>query len=55
MHSSSGACSLHVGSYSNLLVRHIVTKWVYFFGAGKAEGDGSWRALLGGKGANWRR
>ncbi len=26
-------------------------KWVYFFGAGKAEGDGSWRALLGGKGA----
>jgi pyruvate,orthophosphate dikinase len=28
-----------------------VTKWVYSFGAGKAEGDGSWRALLGGKGA----
>ncbi len=28
-----------------------MTKWVYFFGAGKAEGDGSWRALLGGKGA----
>jgi pyruvate,orthophosphate dikinase len=28
-----------------------VTKWVYFFGAGKAEGDGSRRALLGGKGA----
>jgi len=28
-----------------------VTKWVYFFGAGKAEGDGSWRELLGGKGA----
>ena len=26
-------------------------KWVYFFGAGKAEGDGSRRALLGGKGA----
>ena len=26
-------------------------KWVYFFGAGKAEGDGSWRDLLGGKGA----
>ena len=26
-------------------------KWVYFFGAGKAEGDGSQRALLGGKGA----
>jgi pyruvate,orthophosphate dikinase len=28
-----------------------VTKWVYFFGAGKAEGDGSRKALLGGKGA----
>jgi pyruvate, orthophosphate dikinase len=28
-----------------------VTKWVYFFGAGKSEGDGSWRDLLGGKGA----
>ena len=26
-------------------------KWVYFFGAGKAEGDGEWRDLLGGKGA----
>jgi pyruvate,orthophosphate dikinase len=28
-----------------------VTKWVYFFGAGGAEGDGTWRDLLGGKGA----
>jgi pyruvate,orthophosphate dikinase len=28
-----------------------VRKWVYFFGAGKAEGDGTWRELLGGKGA----
>jgi pyruvate, orthophosphate dikinase len=28
-----------------------VTKWVYFFGAGQAEGDGEWRDLLGGKGA----
>ena len=26
-------------------------KWVYFFGAGKAEGDGGWRDILGGKGA----
>ena len=26
-------------------------KWAYFFGAGKAEGDGTWRDLLGGKGA----
>ncbi len=28
-----------------------MTKWVYSFGAGKAEGDGTWRDLLGGKGA----
>jgi len=28
-----------------------VKKWVYFFGAGKAEGDGTWRDLLSGKGA----
>src|SRR5215831_10636368 len=28
-----------------------VKKWVYFFGAAKAEGDGTWRDLLGGKGA----
>jgi pyruvate, orthophosphate dikinase len=28
-----------------------VKKWVYFFGAGKSEGDGEWRPLLGGKGA----
>src|SRR6266852_6045838 len=31
--------------------RRTVKKWVYFFGAGKAEGDGTWRELLGGKGA----
>jgi pyruvate,orthophosphate dikinase len=28
-----------------------VKKWVYFFGAGKAEGRGEWKDLLGGKGA----
>jgi len=28
-----------------------VKKWVYFFGAGKSEGDGEWRDILGGKGA----
>ncbi|MGB7026878.1 MAG: pyruvate, phosphate dikinase, partial [Candidatus Acidiferrum sp.] len=28
-----------------------MNKWVYFFGAGKAEGEGTQRALLGGKGA----
>src|SRR6267142_2414221 len=33
------------------LARDTVKKWVYFFGAGKAEGDGTWRDLLGGKGA----
>ena len=26
-------------------------KWIYSFGAGKVEGDGTWRDLLGGKGA----
>ncbi len=29
-----------------------MTKWVYSFGAGKAEGNATMRALLGGKGAN---
>ncbi|MHC4234286.1 MAG: PEP/pyruvate-binding domain-containing protein, partial [Planctomycetota bacterium] len=28
-----------------------VTKWVYFFGNGKAEGGGTAKQLLGGKGA----
>jgi pyruvate,orthophosphate dikinase len=28
-----------------------VKKWVYFFGAGKAEGNGEMREVLGGKGA----
>ena len=28
------------------------TKYVYFFGDGKADGDASHRNLLGGKGAN---
>ncbi len=32
-------------------MRDKVKKWVYFFGAGKSEGDGEWRDLLGGKGA----
>src|ERR1700736_2175847 len=39
--------SLHYKSNA----RDTVTKWVYFFGAGKAEGDGEWREVLGGKGA----
>src|SRR5579864_4783897 len=29
----------------------ILVKYVYFFGAGKAEGDGEMKELLGGKGA----
>lgn len=29
-----------------------MTKWVYTFGDGAAEGDASMRNLLGGKGAN---
>ena len=29
-----------------------MTKWVYSFGAGKAEGSAEMRTLLGGKGAN---
>src|ERR1700681_1865027 len=28
-----------------------IVEYVYFFGAGKAEGDGSMKDLLGGKGA----
>ncbi len=31
---------------------NVMTKWVYTFGDGKAEGDASMRNLLGGKGAN---
>src|SRR5262245_8208673 len=29
-----------------------MTKWVYSFGAGRAEGEAGMKALLGGKGAN---
>ena len=29
-----------------------MTKWVYSFGGGKAEGSGAMRDLLGGKGSN---
>jgi len=46
------ALQLRRGHYrSQIQVRLIVKKWVYFFGAGKAEGDGEWKDLLGGKGA----
>jgi pyruvate,orthophosphate dikinase len=30
----------------------VMTKWVYSFGAGSADGEGSMKNLLGGKGAN---
>jgi pyruvate, orthophosphate dikinase len=33
-------------------MRSVMTKWVYTFGDGKAEGQSSMRNLLGGKGAN---
>jgi pyruvate,orthophosphate dikinase len=29
-----------------------MTRWTYSFGQGAADGEGSWRELLGGKGAN---
>lgn len=32
--------------------KKVKTKYVYFFGAGSADGDGSMKQLLGGKGAN---
>ena len=52
----NGSCStrLHlyeISFHNKSNARDTVTKWVYFFGAGKAEGDSSWRDLLGGKGA----
>src|SRR5215469_11286411 len=31
---------------------HKKTKYVYYFGDGKADGDGKMKPLLGGKGAN---
>ena len=47
-----GLAGLKIGHYSRKKqVRRTVKKWVYFFGAGKAEGDGEWRDILGGKGA----
>ncbi len=29
-----------------------MTRWTYVFGKGQADGEGSWKELLGGKGAN---
>jgi hypothetical protein len=31
------------------------TQYVYFFGGGSAEGNGTMKDMLGGKGADWRR
>src|SRR5258708_16530995 len=45
------AIAASVPQFKKGQARHTVKKWVYFFGAGKAEGDGTWRDLLGGKGA----
>ena len=36
---------------SNIARERLDVKYVYFFGAGKAEGDGSMKEVLGGKGA----
>jgi pyruvate,orthophosphate dikinase len=49
MHSGGRRTSFQI--HKKRQVRNTVTKWVYFFGAGKAEGDGTQKALLGGKGA----
>ena len=34
------------------MTRYVMSKWVYNFGGGTAEGDTSMKNLLGGKGAN---
>ena len=49
------SCALHlehccIATFQN--ADSDMTKWVYTFGDGKAEGDASLRNLLGGKGAN---
>ena len=31
------------------------TQYVYFFGGGKADGNGKMKDVLGGKGAGWPR
>src|SRR5205823_5610348 len=47
----NGGGSTRVPQLQRRQARRTVKKWAYFFGAGKAEGDGTWRDLLGGKGA----
>ena len=39
------------GGRENRSATQSKTKYVYFFGNGKAEGQGTWKDLLGGKGA----
>src|SRR6266571_7817529 len=45
------AIAARVPQFKKGQARRTVRKWIYSFGAGKAEGDGTWRDLLGGKGA----
>src|SRR5260370_40614892 len=45
------AIAASVPQFKKGQARHTVKKWGHFFGAGKAEGDGTWHDLLGGKGA----
>jgi len=40
------------GQVKKAASKHKTHRYVYFFGNGKADGDGSMKALLGGKGAN---
>ena len=41
-----------LGRISDEWIGRSMTKWVYSFGDGKAEGQSSMKDLLGGKGAN---
>ena len=43
---------MSLGAIALTFLEQRMTKWVYSFGGGKAEGSGAMRDLLGGKGAN---
>ena len=40
-----GGCGFHGAEDETM------SKWIYFFGGGQADGDGAQKELLGGKGA----
>lgn len=52
MNRSSGVSARLNFNYNAIGAILTMSKWVYTFGNGKAEGDASMRNLLGGKGAN---